>query len=479
MGKKLFYSAQGARTGDVIPKYINGKYQLFYLKGWKNPREEGVVHGWHRMESTDLVHMSEEVPIHVQGGTGDLIFHDGKWHLFACIFPDGKQFVTHYVSRDGSLDHWDYLEEDTFGPDGNIYQGPDWRDPRIVYRKELQEYWMFLAARANDTHSQTVCVGLCVSKVLKHWEYREPVYYPRRFNGACECPDVFRMGDWYYLVFSGYTNLFGNYYIKCRAGESEWQIPDNHRLDARAFYAAKTAGNEKERYLFGWNPTKEENLFGFWPDEMKAQDYRTWDWGGEMVIHQLVQLPDGDLGLTLPKGKRELFVTPIANCFIPVTDGWKEQDGGFAAVKTAEQQMMLMQQLPERYRICVKLKVQGAQQAGVILHVKKEMKEGYYLYVEPNKKRLVMRSWIRMSEEGGKTFPYDVELETPVRYAEDGRYHLELIAEGNIGTAYVNEEAALSFRMYDLEDGNLGLFSFGKAIFESVTMSTERKENEE
>ena len=72
---------------------------------------------------------------------------------------------------------------------------------------------------------------------------------------------------------------------------------------------------------------------------MKAQDYRTWDWGGEMVIHQLVQLPDGDLGLTLPKGKRELFVTPIANCFIPVTDGWKEQDGGFAAVKTAEQDL--------------------------------------------------------------------------------------------------------------------------------------------
>lgn len=107
------------------------------------------------------------------------------------------------------------------------------------------------------------------------------------------------------------------------------------------------------------------------------------------------------------------------------------------------------------------------------------MKEGYYLYVEPKRNRLVMRSWIRMSEEGGKTFPYDVELETPVRHAEDSRYHLEIIAEGNIGTAYVNEEAALSFRMYDLEDGNLGLFSFGKAIFESVTMSAERKENEE
>mgnify|MGYP002230237115 CR=1 FL=1 len=160
----------------------------------------------------------------------------------------------------GSLD---YLEEDTFGPDGNIYQGPDWRDPRIVYREELQEYWMFLAARANDTHSQTGCVGLCVSKDLKHWEYREPVYYPRRFNGACECPDVFRMGDWYYLVFSGCTNLFGNYYIKCRAGESEWQIPDNHRLDARAFYAAKRREMKRKDIFSDGIPQKKKIFLDF------------------------------------------------------------------------------------------------------------------------------------------------------------------------------------------------------------------------
>ena len=114
------------------------------------------------------------------GRYGGLIFKDGQWHLFACIFPKGKQFVTHYISRDGSLDHWDYVKEDTFGPDGVIYQGPDWRDPRIVYREELGEYWMFLAASANEGHSQTGCVGLCVSRDLKHWEYRKPVYYPRR-----------------------------------------------------------------------------------------------------------------------------------------------------------------------------------------------------------------------------------------------------------------------------------------------------------
>ncbi|HIY59769.1 MAG TPA: hypothetical protein H9831_03670 [Candidatus Eisenbergiella pullistercoris] len=474
MTEKIFYSAPGARTGDVIPKYIDGKYQLFYLKGWKEPVPDGAVRGWHRMESEDLIHMGKEVPIHVQGGTGDLIFAEGKWHLFACIFPDGKQYITHYVSRDGSLDHWEYQEEDTFGPDGVIYQGPDWRDPRIEYDPETEEYRMILAARAQDGHSQTGCVGLCVSRDLKHWEYREPLYYPRCFNGACECPDIFRIGGWEYLVFSSYTNLFGTYYVKRRTGESHFQIPRNHRLDARGFYAAKTAGSETERYLFGWCPTKEENIFGFWPDGLKAQDYRTWDWGGEMVIHQLVQHPDGDLGLSLPRTRRELFAMPEENTFRKITDGWERKGEGWLSSAEDTQQMMLMQPLPETGLITAQIRMEGAMQAGVVLKTGPEMKEGYYLYVEPNRGRLVYRSWLRMSEDGGKTFPYDVELEAPVRTPEDGRYLLEILMEGSMGTAYVNGEAALSFRMYDLKEGNLGLFSLGRAAFERISLQKRR-----
>lgn len=200
MKDMVFYQAPDARTGDVIPKYIDGTYQLFYLKNWKDRSAPNLVPGWHRMESRDLVRMSGETPIHVLGGTGDLTFHQGQWHLFSCIFPDGKQLVTHYISTDGSLDHWEYQAEDTFGPDGVIYHMSDWRDPRIVFDGETGEYRMYLAARANDSHSQTGCVGLCTSKDLKHWVYRQPAYYPQRFRGALECPDFFRMGDWECLI---------------------------------------------------------------------------------------------------------------------------------------------------------------------------------------------------------------------------------------------------------------------------------------
>lgn len=132
-----------------------------------------------------------------------------------------------------------------------------------------------------------------------------------------------------------------------------------------------------------------------------------------------------------------------------------------------------MQKLPECCRIRADIRTIDAAQAGLILHVREDMGRGYYLGIEPERGRLLYRSWLRMYEEGGKTFPYDVELECPIRRAADGRYRLEVVLEGTAATAYVNDEAALSFRMYDLEGGNLGLFSLGRAVFADIEMQTE------
>ena len=465
---KLFFCREDARCGDVIPKYIDGKYQLFYLKGWKDPKAPGVKFGWHRMESTDLVHLSEDVPTGVRGGTGDLIrAKDGTWHLFACIFPQGKQFITHYISKDGTLDNWEYQEQDTFGPDGVIYHLSDWRDPRIVYDEEKDEYRMYMAARTMENHAQGGCVGLCVSKDLTHWEYREPAYAPMRFSGACECPDFFTIGEYEYLVFSSYTTLFGNYYVKRKIGETAWQLPANHRMDARAFYAAKTAGDGKRRFIFGWNPTKNRDIFRFWTEKWQLKDYRTWDWGGDMVIHELFQQPDGDLGEGLMPERRELFAKELL------------APEAFAGTEEGVQKLSWIGQAPDTayYRMDIVCCRDGERmltsQAGFMLRGKKETGEGYFLFVEPERRRLVFRSWLRMSEDGGKTFPYDVELETPIRETEDGRYRLEIITEGEIGAAYVNDEAALSFRMCDLKERNTAIFAFGKAKMENILVKEE------
>ncbi len=58
----------------------------------------------------------------------------------------------------------------------------------------------------------------------------------------------------------------------------------------------------------------------------------------------------------------------------------------------------------------------------------------------------------------------------PVRSPEGGVYDLEVVTEGTVGLVYVNGEAAMSFRMYDYQNRNLGLFSFGKAEFSQIEM---------
>ena len=131
-----------------------------------------------------------------------------------------------------------------------------------------------------------------------------------------------------------------------------------------------------------------------------------------------------------------------------------------------------MQHLPEKFYLRADIQVKNARQCGLILNTSEDFGKGYYLCLEPEANRLVLRSWLRLYEDGGKTFPYDVELEVPVRPAENGLYTLEVLREGTAATVYVNSETALSFRMYDLQTGSLGLFSLGCATFPNIELRT-------
>lgn len=48
------------------------------------------------------------------------------------------------------------------------------------------------------------------------------------------------------------------------------------------------------------------------------------------------------------------------------------------------------------------------------LQVDEEFARGYYFYLDPKRQRLEYKSAIRMHEQGGWTFQYDVELERPL-----------------------------------------------------------------
>ena len=140
-------------------------------------------------------------------------------------------------------------------------------------------------------------MGLCASKELNlsTWEYRQPLYAPMAAAGACECPDLFKMGDWYYLVFSNYCDRFTTMYRMSKSLNGPWITPEQDTFDSCAYYAAKTGTDGKDRYIYGWNPTKELPKKMFNPANRISQDVCAWDWGGNMVVHKVLQNPDGTL----------------------------------------------------------------------------------------------------------------------------------------------------------------------------------------
>ena len=473
----LFYTPEYAKTGDVIPFYNKKtkRFENYYLKNW-NPDapKDKIVYGWHRIVTEDNRNY-EETPTNILGGTGSVIEVDGVYHMFYCTFDENPQaqWARHATSTD--LVHWEDIPEDKFGPDGNIYRMSDWRDPHVFWNEEEQKWWMLLAARENAQTERNGCVALCVSDDLSHWEYREPLYASRTNQAANECPDFFKMGDWYYLVYSNYTDGFCTYYRMSRSPKGPWIRPKTDTFDGRAFYAAKTGSDGIHRYVYGWNPTRGENGWEFDPGKDYGKDYRTWNWGGSIVVHQLVQHEDGSLGVCPIDSVANAFHKEQKAGIKGLTGSWEQREGktictsgdGFAAA--------ISDRIPEQCCIKAKLSYTGAPtRFGLALQVDEAFDFGYYLMFEPDFNRIQYRSGLRMYEQGGQMFPYAVEMERSLKLEEGKEYDLSLYIQNTIGVLYINEDVAFSFRMYNWKDRQLGFFvSDGTVEVKDVAILTE------
>jgi beta-fructofuranosidase len=97
------------------------------------------------------------------------------------------------------------------------------------------------------------------------------------------------------------------------------------------------------------------------------------------------------------------------------------------------------------------------------------MERGYYIKLEPKENRLVFDMWPRDRSEVFNM----IELSRNIRLTADAAVDMEVLIDGNKGVAYVNNIIAMSFRAYDITEGNWGVFaSQGPASFKDVSIST-------
>lgn len=470
---ELFYRPADAWAADFIPFYDGERFRLFYLLDWRDRDGHGEGTPWYQISTTDFVHFEEHGEMLARGTdaeqdlyvfTGCVISADGHSHIFYTGHNPhfeklGKpvQAIMHAISDD--LLHWRKVPEDTFFAPAEGYEKDDWRDPFVFWNPEANEWWMLLAARLDRGASRRRgCVALCASTDLKTWEVRDPFWQPGLYI-THECPDLFQMGDWWYFVWSEFSERHVTRYRMSRSLNGPWTAPENDTFDGRAYYAAKSASDGQRRYMFGWNPTRDTQ-----------KDYQGhWQWGGNLVVHELVQESDGVLNVRVPETVRSAFSQSVP--FTLSNDsGTRIRSDVPIELHDAESYLALQSHTPTQ-RLLLEATISfeaSTRGCGLLLRTREDWQTGYQIRLEPGHQHLVLDSWPRPGD-----IPFMVELERRLQLQPDVPITLQVFVDGTLCEIYADGKVALSARLYNLTTGGWGIFvQEGNATFENLQLFT-------
>ena len=174
------------------PFWLDGRWHYYYLYNADYPEGNGTE--WYHATSTDLVHWRDEgVAIEkYDNGLGDIEtgsavidtentagFGAGAVIAILTQQHEGVQRQSLFVSTDGGY----RFESHDANPVMDNPGAAHWRDPKIVWDDERNEWLMVLA----EGHK----IGFYTSPDLKDWTFRSG--FERDDLGILECPDLFRM----------------------------------------------------------------------------------------------------------------------------------------------------------------------------------------------------------------------------------------------------------------------------------------------
>lgn len=461
----MFYRAPGrAVCADVIPFYDEGEFKLFYLRDYRNIEADGEGCPWCLLRTADLVNyrdcgevlprgQAEEQDLYVFTGScikanGEyIIFYTGhNPHLRKQGFPEQK--ILRAKSKDAV--HWVKDKDFCFAaPDK--FEMHDFRDPFVYFDEEKKVYGMLIAGRVKSDNPVD-CKGVTLvaySKDLDKWELADEPFYAPNAYFTHECPDLFKMGKWWYLVFSEFTDKIVTTYRMSESIDGPWITPKVNTFDGHAFYAAKSASDGKRRIMFGWNCIKNGETDG-----------APWQWGGTVIAHELVQDDDGTLWVRCPDEVRAAYSQNIKTEERLRIGGVIEKKGEYTLGDDGKN-IVMFGKTPENFKLELKFRITDDRgDFGVILRENGNLDSNYAVKFEPKFNRFAFDRHPRIDN----TVPFAAATERycPLKTGEENT--LLIIAEGSVLEVYVNDRVAMSERMFDLKEGNFGIYTHNTTV---------------
>ena len=466
----LFPAPEGGYVGDVMPFVTDdGTLELYYLYDtdhngqgyhpiWKYSTEDLCGYEDHGMV-LNYGQMSDPDPAL---GTGSVLKDpDGLYHLFytghTSLGNSGKgtECVMHATSTD--RENWVKDKEILFNaPDG--YSSVDFRDPEVFWVERDQCYWLLIAA-----HEETLggVVLKYTSTDLKKWELVGPIFAPLK-QFMCECPDLFCIGDTWYLTYSWDCVT---YYAMSDSMDGPFVAPRDNILDGKGltdgngfiFYAAKTAEIDGKTYLCGWL-----GRMGM------SSDSGMYRWAGSVMNHQLVQREDKTLGVKAPDTFADYFTMDKIVPAVPLTDG-VAIDGSNISLTPAEDSyaQVDMGTRPATMTLECDVRFDGEGVVGFTFGGS-DRDETWTALCLDGRQNLVHYEGYEIED----LRIYEPSAVTKFDFSRSDTHHVKLVCENEIVVLYIDDYKALSSRItHSIDGAHIGVFAEGcSASFENISM---------
>lgn len=442
----LHFRPKVGSVGDTIPFFWKGQYHIFYLRA-------GFYHQpWEHIFSTDLIHWYEltsalvpdgavDGPDGMTIGTGSIFEHNGIFHLYYTgdnfRNPKGVQCVMRATSTD--LVNWTKHPEDALYAAGDIYKNDGFRDPYVIWNDDAKAFWMIVCAF--DAKTGKPLQGVAQSDDLIAWKQSEPLAYDPVPDANSECPDLFKMGDTWYMVHSMWypSSSTGATFVRySKSIRGPYRFSPVPEIDTTILYAAKSMFDGKRRVITGWirdlggNRDDGKPLFG----------------GDQCVPREVNAGPNG-----------QLFFRPVPEAAAQFNHV------AFRSIQHPDLNALSSSiATPENYMLeCTVQLDPGAEFAVTMRQSDTPNKDGNTGY------RLILHSGRREGEIAGSNFSYsrkvDIDFTKPVK--------IQAFVQGSIIECFIQDAYAFSCRAYEHPSGNLKMsVENGRAQVINVSVKT-------
>ena len=297
--------------GDVMPFYDNGVMNIYHLRNTTGSNSN-FYHPIARLTTSDFIHYKDEgVVINYEEsifspdaalGTGSFIKDkDGKYHCFytghntSGTDPDLGEDALPYaevVRHAVSDDQITWVKDDEFRLYG--YEN-DFRDPYVYYDEVDRLYYMLITTRdyGNAVIRRYSSSSLSVDD--EGWTFVDNFFTNDEGSYNMECPSYVEYNGFYYLAYSEQGKNRVTHYRYKTSRDGEWKKFSRDAIDASGFYAGRLEKAGDKLYAFAWCA------------RLTGGNTGTFDWGGNLVSHEMKQNADGEIFPIMPSNYKSYF----------------------------------------------------------------------------------------------------------------------------------------------------------------------------